>query len=616
MKLEKILDNLGSFEKGSFIKIIENINTNNPKSKKEIDRILSGADKGIKSVDSQNISQIFSLVQDEFAETIKTEFRKTSSQLDIVIDIIIKDGHGIMKQDWFSRLYDNELKSLKAKITELKNEIANEKSEISLERKRDYRIYEECLKTAYGNDTKNNQENKITNDEQSILITIAKQLELSQEEVKLINYMVVPVVKKDIDTIIESLKNIGIIFYSKKTSTLYVADETVRLLRKVRKKEIADKYSRHVLRLLREPQINLICRKHNIDRKETPEVKIKEIISRGVSLSSILTDEIHKDGTTLTEKKKFLNEFCDKSLNINPALKGVTLDEKMANLLLHFETVEKDDRVVISHDGYAKLLLELGETLPKLNANLRKEMELQEEKVLDSDYLLDRNLKPADILDLILDAELTDFCTARGIKTRGEKIANILENYKDATNLFLENYEHVGYRRYNELKENGIALRETDIGLKFEEITKNIFTQLGMNVDEKLRRELSTTRDKIDILINLNGTDLILIECKTIKDASFSKFSSVSRQLKAYRDLIHKNNYRFDKCILVAPEFTDDFINGCQFEPDLKLSLITASSLLKILDAFKKSTKYAQFPHNLIRDVLVNDEIIAKALAR
>jgi hypothetical protein len=615
MKLEKILDNLGSFEKGSFIKIIENIHSNNPKNKKEIDRILSGADKGIKSVDSQNISQIFSFIEDEFAETVKTEFRKTSSQLDIVIDIIIKDGHGVMKQDWFSRLYDQELKSLKLKIKELQAEVENEKSEISFERKRDYRIYNECLKTAYKNDTKNNQESKITNDEQSILITISKQLDLSQEEVKLINYTVVPVIKQEIDSIIESLKNIGVIFYSKKTSTLYVADEMVRLLRKVRKKEIADKFSRRVLRLLREPQLNLICKKHNIDRKLSPAEKIKEIIDRGVSLSSILIDEIHKDGMTLTEKKKFLNEFCDKSLNINPALKGSTLEEKMHNLIHHFEMVEKDERVLISHDGYAKLLLELGETLPKLGAHLRKELELQEEAVLQTDYLLDRNMKPADILELISDSDLDLFCAARGIKTRGDRISNILENYKDAANLFLENYEHIGFRRYNELKENGIAIREAEIGLKFEDITKNIFTQLGFNVDETLRRRLCTPKDKIDIILNIDNNELILIECKTIKDASFSKFSTVSRQLKSYRDLIHRNNYRFDKCILVAPEFTDDFINGCQFEPDLKLSLITASSLLKILESFKKS-KYNQFPHNLIRDVLVNEEIISKALAR
>ena len=40
MKLEKILDKLGSLEKNSFIKIIDNILLKNPKNAKDIDMIL------------------------------------------------------------------------------------------------------------------------------------------------------------------------------------------------------------------------------------------------------------------------------------------------------------------------------------------------------------------------------------------------------------------------------------------------------------------------------------------------------------------------------------------------------------------------------------------------
>ena len=55
MKLEKILDKLGSLEKNSFIKIIDIIISKNPKNLKEINSILSSSDKGLKSVDNQNI---------------------------------------------------------------------------------------------------------------------------------------------------------------------------------------------------------------------------------------------------------------------------------------------------------------------------------------------------------------------------------------------------------------------------------------------------------------------------------------------------------------------------------------------------------------------------------
>ena len=325
MKLEKILDKLGSLEKNSFIKIIDNIISKNPKNGKEIEKILSSTDKGLKSVDSQNITNIFNLISAEFEEYIICEFQEANSQLDILIDIIIRDGNCIMKQDWFSRLYENEIKNLKNKIKTLNSELENEKSELSENRKRDFRIYKACLTTAYTNDVGNNREAKITSDELSIILTLSKQLGLSQEDVKLINYSILPIRKDDIQDVINNLKNIGVVFFSKKENTIYVADEMVRILRKVRKKEVADKFFRRTLKLLREPIINQIAKEHNIDKKLSNSHKIEEIIKEGISFSDLLTNEIHKDQITLTEKKKSLNELCEKGLNIS-SLKGSTLE--------------------------------------------------------------------------------------------------------------------------------------------------------------------------------------------------------------------------------------------------------------------------------------------------
>ncbi|WP_332911114.1 hypothetical protein [Algoriphagus boritolerans] len=113
----------------------------------------------------------------------------------------------------------------------------------------------------------NNREAKITSDELSIIITLSRELGLSQEEIKLINYSILGVKKLDVQEVITHLKNIGVIFYSKKENTIFVADEMVRLLRKVRKKEVADKFYRRTLKLLREPIINTISKNHNLDRK-------------------------------------------------------------------------------------------------------------------------------------------------------------------------------------------------------------------------------------------------------------------------------------------------------------------------------------------------------------
>lgn len=614
MKLEKILDNLNSFEKNAFLKIIDSILADRPKNAQAVDKILTDSSRDLKNMDNINVARVFGLVEDEFAEYIKDEFVNTTSQLDILTDIISRDGNCIMKQDWFARLYEKELTNLDKKLKEFQKSIEAEKSDISEQRQRYYKIYRACLQTAYHNDDENNQERKVTKDEQSILLTLSSQLGFSQEEVKLINYLIIPVQKFDIDTVINELKSIGVIFYSKKTSTIYVADEVVRLLRKVRGKEVADKFFRRVLRLLREPQINLICKQHRIDWRLPLDQKIKEIISEGISFSSVLMEDVHKEGTKITEKKIFINDLCDNGLKITPSLKGSVIEEKTANLIKYFEDIERDEKVGISIDGYEKMLIELGEILTELNQQLRNEFELQEENVLKSSYLLDYNIKPRDVLEIVTERELDAFCQAKQIKTRGDLILNILDKYKDAENLYLENYENIGFRNLFALKENGIIIKEADLGVKFEDITKKIFSSLGFNIDEGLRKKLNTAKDKIDVLINLGNNDLILIECKTIKESGYNKFSSVSRQLKAYANLAKVNDYKVIKSLLVAPDFSDDFVKDCGLEYELNLSLITASSLVKILEGFKNS-KHKQFPHNLLmRDVLIQEDRVLKAI--
>ncbi|MCR8669196.1 hypothetical protein NO995_16030 [Aestuariibaculum sp. M13] len=614
MKLEKILDKLGSIEKNAFIKIIDNIISKNPKHLKEINKILSSSDKGLKSVDNQNIATIFALTSHEFQEHIKCEFQEISSQLDILIDIIIRDGNCIMKQDWFSRLYETEIKNLKAKIKGLNADFENDKSDLNPNRKRDYRIYKACLHTAYHNDVDNNRDAKVSADELSIILTLSRQLGLSQEEVKLINYSILPIHKLDIHEVIKGLKNIGVIFYSNKENTIYVADEMVRILRKIRKKEVAEKFFRRTLKLLREPVINQIARDHNIDRKLTYSQKIEEIIKEGISFTGLLLNDIYKQESTLTEKKKTLNELCEKGLNINN-LKGSTLEDKISSLIEHFENVERDEKVGISLDGFDKLLSELNTSLPKLNKQIREQFELQDEFVLKADFLLDYNIKPRDILDLIEKPDLTKFIKDNGVKQRGDDILNILEHYKDVENLYLENYENVAYRNLNALKENGITIKESELGLKFEDLTKTIFKGIGFNVDDTFKTKLNTKKDMMDILLNLGNNEIIIVECKTSKERGYNKFSSVSRQLKSYQSLALNNDLRIIKILLIAPEFSDDFVTDCEMDTEMNLSLITASTLSNIAEAFKTS-KYNAFPHVLFRDIVINEERILKALSK
>ena len=78
-------------------------------------------------------------------------------------------------------------------------------------------------------------------------------------------------------------------------------------------------------------------------------------------------------------------------------------------------------------------------------------------------------------MEIIPEKDLLEFCKIKEIKSRGDLILNILEAYKDSENLYLENYENIGFRNLSALKENGISIKEAYLGLKFEEITKKIF---------------------------------------------------------------------------------------------------------------------------------------------
>jgi len=134
---------------------------------------------------------------------------------------------------------------------------------------------------------------------------------------------------------------------------------------------------------------------------------------------------------------------------------------------------------------------------------------------------------------------------------------------------------------------------------------------------EKLRKTLNTKKDKIDIIVNLGNNELIIIECKTVKESGYNKFSSVSRQLKSYNNLAKKNDFDVRKLLLIAPDFSDEFVEDCELDVELDLSLLTASSLISILEGYKKSTKYKHFPYKLLmRDVLINADRIIKAISK
>ena len=616
MKLERILERLNSLEKSQFVKIINNLcaeEKNNPR----LEAILSQADSNLKNADAIQVSQAFETLSERYVSFVMEDYSKVSSQLDILLNIITRDGNCIMRLDWFAKLYDEEIKKQKKAIEAFKADVTAEKPSMDETRVRDYKTFAACLRTAYFNDVASNFSPKITPDEQSILDTLAGCLELSLDERTMIKYSVLGIKKvQNIEDVIAELKEKGLVFLSKKNNMVYVADEVASLARRIRGREIADKYFRRVLLQFKEPQINLICRKHGIDVKLPYHEKIESIIASGVPFSEMLKEDIFKSDVKLADKKKVITELCDEKLSIVPTLKGATLDDKIANLITYFERLYGDEKIGISTGGYERMLLDLNNSVKGAEKTVRDTFQIQEEDIMHGEFLTDFNIMPRDVLELFSTEALTALCVTKEIKTRGNIVENILAAYKDTEDMMVENYEAIGFRDINALKENGITLTEAELGTTFEDVTKYIFGKLGLEVDEKLRKKLNTEKDKMDILIRTGEKSVVLVECKTVKENGYNKFSSISRQVKAYKNLLERNNYQVDRIFIVAPDFSEDFVADCGDEFSLPITLLKASSLAAIYNTIKTIGTERFTLQMLTRDILVQEDRIIRALKK
>ncbi len=613
MRLLKVLNTVNQIEKSSFLKIIDNICAKSKKTKPQIERILSEVDGQLKNIDNEQIVEIFNHNKNEFKEKIGEKLKFNSFQLDILIEILVRDGNSLMGKDWFYSLYKKDIKILNGEIKNFVSSLSQSKTEISVTRKRDYQIFQNCVKTAYENDVLSNREQTITHDEKSVLHTLAKSLNLSNEEVKIIYYSVVPIELLDIECIISNLKESGIIFFNRKSNRIFIPDEIVWLIRELIGIELPNKYFRRILKQLSTSEINRISRIHNISTKLDIENKIEEILRQGVCVTHVLLVECHKEGVTKSEIKNYLSKLV-KALGIELDRYGNTAKERISNIIKHFKILEMDDRLGISYDGYDRLLSDLNREFGTFKSNLKNEFEIIRDDFLESSVLLDYNIKPQDILYLFSREELIRFCELNKIKKSGNIVLNILDSYKDIENIYLENYEFFARRDINGLKDNGIEFKEVEIGVKFEDLTKKIFEELGFDVDEDLRKKLSTRRDKMDIVVNLSNSKIIIIECKTKKDREYNNYSSISRQLNSYKKSCTEQGYDIDKVLLVSADFSDEFISSCEDDYELKLSLIPSSGLLKIRNAFKDSPK-KQLPLGLLsRAVLIDSDRIIRNL--
>ena len=333
-------------------------------------------------------------------------------------------------------------------------------------------------------------------------------------------------------------------------------------------------------------------------------------------ITNLLTSSIFPEKVTKADRAKRIQILTAKDLEIDLPRIGRSLEERVANLIKYFNDLEKDDTTSLSRDGFETLLNRLNESVPSINKRIQEEFEIQDEGVMSSEVLKDYNIGPRDVIYLLQRKELVDFCIKNGIKSRGNLVYNIVNSFRNIQDIYFENFESVGRRDVQALKEIGLTVKESELGALYEKLTKDIFKKLGFNVDEKLRKELNTARNKMDVLLNLGGKDIIIVECKSVKDKDYNKFTAVSRQLKSYQSISKKKGYHVSQVVIVSNEFTEDFISECEYDYELSISLITSSGLAKILEGLKESNLTELPVRPLLKDGVLNADRIVNVLKR
>ncbi|MEI8633333.1 hypothetical protein P4S72_17275 [Vibrio sp. PP-XX7] len=350
------------------------------------------------------------------------------------------------------------------------------------------KIYRDCMKVAFFNDLKSNRAAKISEDERTILNVLSERLMLSKEEVYAIEHSINPIPELGIETSLDSLRESGIILVSRRRSEIMIADEVVDIIHGLLGKELADKYVLRILRSLSDAELSLILKSHEhkvrgISRKE----KIFTIAHMGLSIRSILSNDIHPVDSTQNERKDRIKQLIeDMSLNVQRI--GTRLQDRIDVLIQYLKDSKDEEFNTLSVSGYKELLECLSTTSPTVEERIRADFEIENKEILDPEKLKALGITPFDVLYLYDNEEIKLLRNEFKLSKRGNPRTQIIERFASANDKLIENYHLLACRDLPKLISVGIDIREADIGVKFEEVTRSILEQLGMMVDEDLRK--------------------------------------------------------------------------------------------------------------------------------
>ena len=441
-----------------------------------------------------------------------------------------------------------------------------------------------------------------------------QQLNLTTDECVAIEHIVDPIPKDGIIEALNTLRDMGIVFISKKRQEIFVPDEIVLLLNQIQGKDLADKHRLRLLRTFSDAELSNVLRAHNRKTRSVSRAeKIHTIIHSGVTGLQLLAHDMHANEDNQNQRKERLKQLIN-DLEIETNKLGTTVDERIQLIISSLTNVTDKEFDSLSVSGFNELLKTLKNHYPSITKLIKTQFELEENETVDTEKLRALSITPYDVLYLLSNDEIKTVRDSMSLSKRGNARLSILEMFASATDKLIDNFDALARRDLNYLREAGIDIAESDIGIKFEEVTKAIFELLELNVDEDLRKEINTTKDKADIIIALGGDDIIIGEAKTCKRGDFAKYSSTSRQVKAYVNRSETIGKRVSQVLIVAPSFSDDFIESAEMDTDINISLLEAKGLKTILDAFKSKKKPKFSAKLLTKGGLLKAELIAKTI--
>ena len=153
-------------------------------------KTIENIDGQIKNASGSEITQLYYAVRDFFKVAVKEQILMNSTQINLLVNILSRDGNCVARISWIENLYVKEWNSLQLLAEELKGEITENKSSTVTNRAKALSTYHASMTEAYINDKRINRDSKVTDDERGILNVLSFQLVLTTDECAAIEHLV------------------------------------------------------------------------------------------------------------------------------------------------------------------------------------------------------------------------------------------------------------------------------------------------------------------------------------------------------------------------------------------------------------------------------------------